>query len=422
MQILEIVFTIIIAFWGIIDAASVNVCNDAKTCAECAESYIYVFGFREHCRWCVETATCVGPFACATGSGIVQREPFMCPQPVPTAKGHRYTDRLGRSLYSLALAVRESDPTECLANSRPDVKLIKRYEVECDQSHNLCASMLAVSVPAKSIYVVYKSSNMDKQLITELIHTVAAQLGAWQKFESGGGVMTYFHGAFERLFKGTGMKEQLIELNRKYPHYKVWVTGHSLGASLASMTALYLANHSIIPRDLIRLVTFGEARTGNVAFARAVERNIRFRYRVVHRGDLVTNIPANIDSNGILVTRAVAERQPHFYRFLVYYDNDMKPGSSFKKCNLSEDYACRNLPFTNNALDHLNYFGVNVDEYLAKKCKGNLLKLNTTIAQSNSTSPTLTTTNSTVTTNSSSTSSTTTTSATTISLEENSLN
>lgn len=36
-----------------------------------------------------------------------------------------------------------------------------------------------------------------------------------------------------------------------------------------------------------------------------------------------------MDPNGLLVTRAIAERQPHFYRYLVYYDNDMKPGDSF---------------------------------------------------------------------------------------------
>jgi putative lipase involved disintegration of autophagic bodies len=31
--------------------------------------------------------------------------------------------------------------------------------------------------------------------------------------------------------------------------YRVWVTGHSLGGSLASMTALYLVNQTIFPAD-----------------------------------------------------------------------------------------------------------------------------------------------------------------------------
>lgn len=86
---------------------------------------IIFFELSEHkffFRWCVESSSCGGPFACPTGSGVVQREPFMCPQPVPSAKGRRYTDKLGRSLFTLALAVKEANPTECLANSRPDVK------------------------------------------------------------------------------------------------------------------------------------------------------------------------------------------------------------------------------------------------------------------------------------------------------------
>lgn len=57
----------------------------------------------------------------------------------------------------------------------------------------------------------------------QFIHTIAAQLGAWEKFEGGGGIITYFYGAFERLFKNSGMKDDLIKLKAKYPGYKVWV-------------------------------------------------------------------------------------------------------------------------------------------------------------------------------------------------------
>ncbi|VDM41149.1 unnamed protein product [Toxocara canis] len=356
-----------------IEAGNVALCKDQKDCATCAQSYIYVFGFREYCRWCVSSQSCGGPFACAPGSGVVQREPFECPTKAPIVKGRRYTDKLGRSLFALCLAVKEADPTLCLANNRPDVKLVRRYDVECDPSHNHCAAMLAVSDAAKSIYVVYKSSNMDRQLITEFVHSIAAQLGAWEKFHAGAGVMTYFYGAFQRLFVDSGMKTDLAKLKEKYPGYKVWVTGHSLGGSLAAMTALYLVNQTIFPADRVRLVTFGEPRTGNVAFARAVEENIKFRYRVVHRNDLVTNVPTSMDPAGVFVTTAIAERQPHFYRHLVFYDNDMKRGDTFDVCDLSEDHSCRNLAAANNILDHTNYFGINADEYLKEKCKKDLL-------------------------------------------------
>lgn len=64
----------------------------------------------------------------------------------------------------------------------------------------------------------------ERTLKFQFIHSIAAQLGAWEKFESGGGIMTYFHGAFERLFKGTDMRKELSKLKEKYPGYKIWVS------------------------------------------------------------------------------------------------------------------------------------------------------------------------------------------------------
>lgn len=73
-------------------------------------------------RWCLETKACGGPFACSKSTSVVQREPFKCPSEAPTIKGRRYTDKLGRSLFALAVASKLSDPTKCLSNNRPDVK------------------------------------------------------------------------------------------------------------------------------------------------------------------------------------------------------------------------------------------------------------------------------------------------------------
>jgi len=53
------------------------------------------------------------------------------------------------------------------------------------------------------------------------------------------------------------------------------------------MTALYVANQTIFLADKVKLVTFGEPRTGNFKYAKAVEQNIGFRYRVINRNDMV---------------------------------------------------------------------------------------------------------------------------------------
>ncbi|PAV70632.1 hypothetical protein WR25_02038 isoform C [Diploscapter pachys] len=196
----------------------------------------------------------------------------------------------------------------------------------------------------QALYVAYKGSSFDKQLLAEFMHGLAAQLGAWEKFESEeAGVITYFHLAFYRLFVESGMKEDLIDLAAKYPTYRIWTIGHSLGGSLASMTALYLVKTGSFDASKIRLVTWGEPRTGNVAFAKEIEQLIQFRYRVVKKNDAITNLPASLDPNTPLLTASMYERQPLFYRYLVHYDNNMKRGDPFKICSLSDDHTCRNL-------------------------------------------------------------------------------
>ncbi|KAK6763548.1 hypothetical protein RB195_024029 [Necator americanus] len=63
----------------VLHSGSVNFCREATDCRSCAESYTQVFGFREHCRWCVDANLCVGPLSCPFGKPVVQRDSFRCP-------------------------------------------------------------------------------------------------------------------------------------------------------------------------------------------------------------------------------------------------------------------------------------------------------------------------------------------------------
>ncbi|CAI4229361.1 unnamed protein product [Auanema sp. JU1783] len=350
-------------------AGSVQVCRDIADCSTCADSYIHVLGFREQCRWCVETNTCGGPLSCPLGKAAVQRDPFRCPQKFSTSKGKRYTDDLGRSVFAVAISVKADNASECLSNVRPDINYVKQYNVECDGAGNSCGGIIAASDEAKALYVAYKGSNFDKQILAEFIHGLAAQLGAWEKFESkDAGVITYFYGAFTKLFIDSGMYDDLMELKKKHPNYRVWLTGHSLGGSLASMTALYLIKHGSFESSKVRLLTFGEPRTGNTAYAREVEKYVPFRYRVVHRNDAISNLPGSADPNTPLMTSSMFDRQPLFYRHLVHYDNKMERGDKFKICELSDDHGCRNLAMAADFQDHFTYFGINHNDFVRDGC------------------------------------------------------
>jgi hypothetical protein len=70
------------------------------------------------------------------------------------------------------------------------------------------------------------------------------------------------------------------QLLQQYPTFEVWVTGHSLGGSLASIAVADLGYAGII-RDPLQY-TFGEPRTGNRAFAEGHDGIAPRSWRVVH--------------------------------------------------------------------------------------------------------------------------------------------
>ena len=72
-----------------------------------------------------------------------------------------------------------------------------------------------------------------------------------------------------------------------------------------------------------------------------------------------------MDPDNLFLSVASAERQPFFYRFAVYYDNDMEREDPFELCEHPEDHHCRNLAIA-DVNDHLTYFGVKADDLIDK--------------------------------------------------------
>ncbi|KAJ5210438.1 Lipase class 3 [Penicillium cf. griseofulvum] len=80
----------------------------------------------------------------------------------------------------------------------------------------------------------------------------------------------------------------------QYPAYALTVTGHSLGASMAAITAGQLS----ATYDQVRLYTFGEPRTGNLAYASYMNEKFKVAspettqyFRVTHANDGIPNLP-----------------------------------------------------------------------------------------------------------------------------------
>ncbi|MDF2921858.1 MAG: lipase [Paenibacillaceae bacterium] len=76
------------------------------------------------------------------------------------------------------------------------------------------------------------------------------------------------------------------------PDKSLTVTGHSLGAALATLCALDLAVNT--PSRSPKLFTYGSPRVGDPAFARVFSQNVSSSYRFANPFDLVTHAPPTV--------------------------------------------------------------------------------------------------------------------------------
>ena len=76
---------------------------------------------------------------------------------------------------------------------------------------------------------------------------------------------------------------------------KLWFTGHSLGAALATLAAAKIVFDNDTPYEIGGLYTIGQPRTGNKYFKAEFDKRMRNKIiRIVNNNDLVTMIPLPI--------------------------------------------------------------------------------------------------------------------------------
>jgi len=66
------------------------------------------------------------------------------------------------------------------------------------------------------------------------------------------------------------IRERVLELAHQYPTYHIYVTGHSLGASLALLAAFDFATTEEMPKP-ISCVGVASPKTGNLSFRHAIQ-------------------------------------------------------------------------------------------------------------------------------------------------------
>ncbi|KAH7680095.1 class 3 lipase protein, partial [Aphelenchoides avenae] len=150
----------------------------------------------------------------------------------------------------------------------------------------MCAGYVGVAPSSKAVFLAFRGTSGFVQLVVE---TGATALSSKKQSPVGGQVGTYFLEVINKLWNG-GLFSGLTSLKDKYPDYQLWVTGHSLGGALASIGAGLAAKMELFPSSNIRLVTFGQPRTGDDAYASALDQLVPESYRVTHSRDPVAHI------------------------------------------------------------------------------------------------------------------------------------
>ncbi|KAI6190319.1 Hydrolase [Aphelenchoides bicaudatus] len=173
-------------------------------------------------------------------------------------------------------------------------------------------------------------------------------------------VSEYFFNAFNLTWHA-GLQKDLLQLAQKHWNYEIWLSGHSLGGAIASVTATAISYTYPDTEDRIKLYTYGQPRTGDFAYALYHEFIVPNSYRVTHAHDLVVNIPP------------LSFLYFYHHKNEIFFNNTMSPGSPYKKCADSEDFSCSADTFLYSVDDHVHYYGVSVSDFGGSNCPNKLI-------------------------------------------------
>ncbi|XP_031274402.1 lipase-like isoform X2 [Pistacia vera] len=161
-----------------------------------------------------------------------------------------------------------------------------------------------------------------------------------------------FYSAYHNTTIRPGVLSAVKRAKEIYGEFKVIVTGHSMGGAMAAFCGLDLAvNHEV--QD-VQVMTFGQPRIGNAAFASCYSKLVPNTIRVTNEHDMVPHLPP-------YYSYFPQKTYHHFPREVWLYNIGV--GSLVYKvekiCDGSgEDPSCSRSVTGNSISDHLVYFGV----------------------------------------------------------------
>ena len=137
-----------------------------------------------------------------------------------------------------------------------------------------------VAANTKMVLLSFRGTESPQDFVTDI--KVRMEAGP------GGQVHRGFKDGLEEIW--VQVRAKVAELQTQYADAPLWITGHSLGAALATLAA---AKFTLEEQIAIQgIYTFGSPRVGDTTFAEAYDaklKDITFRFR--NNNDVVTRVP-----------------------------------------------------------------------------------------------------------------------------------
>ena len=155
------------------------------------------------------------------------------------------------------------------------------------------------------------------------------------------------HNGFYKSVQGVtnSTLETVKILKKKFPTYKVVLTGHSYGASTVQLLGMELEKNGIN----VEIYNYGQPRVGESKYARFVNTVIEDYWRFTHNKDVVPHVPPITGLGYLHSCREVFEDKNGKLR--VCSDTDCEDPTCASQYSISET----------NADDHSYYLGHRVD-------------------------------------------------------------
>ncbi|CAJ0577108.1 unnamed protein product, partial [Mesorhabditis spiculigera] len=265
-----------------------------------------------------------------------------------------YDDAFSRNLlWPLAAAAYDPDPQKC-ATTAIQGNVTKVVSIPCDLfKGDTCKGFVAVSESQKAIVLSFRGTAGTLQLVDEFLEAFQQKVAF-----NAGHVAKYFLTGFLDIWNN-GMKDAVLTLFSKYPDYQVWVTGHSLGGSMGAIAADYIVTQYRIDPKRVKLITYGEPRTGDQAFADDHDLKIPYSFRVIHNRDLIPHLPF----------RELLNMDYEHHMTEIWYKNNMAT-ADFMVCDQAQEQnTCSDGVLDVWEPDHHDYFNIHDrDAWTAKGC------------------------------------------------------